>query len=90
MKDKPVEKSLHHLSWQTRIYAILAISVIIAAHVFDAWNSNWVLAVLVSLAVILFFESFELHFKGNPKVWKRFRWLLIIAALAILFLTLVS
>jgi cytochrome c oxidase assembly factor CtaG len=93
MPNKTLADFHRELSWQTRIYTLLTVATIVAAFLFDAWNSNWVMTILVVLAVILFVESFAMRFQHTQSLWKGIRvilWLVGLIAIALALIGLIS
>ena len=74
------------LSWSTRIYTLLTISIAVGAFLFDAWNTNWAMTMVVGLAVVLFVESFALYFQHHPRMWRLVRWGLLLLLMLLLLI----
>lgn len=72
------------LNWSTRIFVLMAISLIIGAFVLNAWGSNFALAVALSLAIVLLTETIILSIQHHPRTWRIIGWFLLL----ILFLLL--
>ena len=85
--ERKTLKELHRdLSWSTRIYTLLTIVLVIGAHVFKAWESDWAMTIVVALAVVLLVESFAIVFHRYPNTWRLIRWGLLLMVLALLFI----
>lgn len=84
MSGKTLTEFHRDLSWSTRIYTLLTIIIAVGAFLFDAWNSNWALTMIVGLAVVLFVESFALYFQHRPGAWRLVRWGLLLLLLLLL------
>lgn len=83
-------KEFHRdLSWSTRIYTLLTVLIIGLAHFFHAWDTNWVMTMIVAMAGILFVESFALISYRHPKLWTFIRWFLILLLLGLVLTGLV-
>ena len=90
MEAKDLKQFNKELSWATRIYTLLAVAVMTFAFMTDAWNSDWVITMLLGIAVILFVETFAISFQRHPKLWKTLRWVLIFILIAILTISMAS
>ncbi len=84
MSEKSLQEFHQSLSWSTRIYTLLTIVIALGAFVFDAWNTNWAMTMIVALAVILFVESFALYFQRHPRTWRLIKWGLLLLLLLLL------
>lgn len=86
MQRKTLKQFHKGLSWSTRIYTLLTVTLLIGAYVFDANNTNWTLPIIGALSVILFVESFAISFHRHPKTWRVVRWAVILILLALLLI----
>ena len=78
-------KTLHNqLSWNTKIYTLLAICVILIARFSDALNTNFALTIILALLIVLFVESFAIISVKHPTAWKYIKWLIMLAALMLI------
>ncbi|MCB0549054.1 MAG: hypothetical protein KDD19_15855 [Phaeodactylibacter sp.] len=84
MAEKTLNDFHRDLSWSTRIYTLLTIVIAVGAFLFDAWNTNWAVTMVVALAAVLFVESFALYFQHHPRVWRLVRWGLLLLLLLLL------
>jgi len=84
MSDKTLNDFHRDLSWSTRIYTLLTVVIAVGAFLFDAWNTNWAMTMVVALAVVLFVESFGFYFKRHPRAWRLVRWGLFLLLLLLL------
>lgn len=84
MPEKTLNEFHRDLSWSTRIYTLLTVVIALGAFVFDAWNTNWAITMVVGLAVVLFVESFALYFQKHPRAWRLIRWGLLLLLLLLL------
>ena len=87
MKRKTLKQFHEGLSWSTRIYTLLTIVLIIGAHFFKAWESDWALSMVMAIAVVLLVESFAISFHRHPKVWRVIRGILLLILLAFLLIS---
>ena len=84
MAEKTLNDFHRNLSWSTRIYTLLTIVIAVGAFLFDAWNTNWAMTMIMALAVVLFVESFALYFQKHPRTWRLVRWGLVLVLLLLL------
>jgi hypothetical protein len=84
MERKTLKEFHRNLTWQSRIYTVVVISTVIFAHVFKAWENNWVTTIIGVAALVLFLDSFNVAFHRHPRIWRLVKWLIILLALAIL------
>lgn len=84
MAEKTLNDFHRNLSWSTRIYTLLTIVIAVGAFLFDAWNTNWAMTMIMALAVVLFVESFALYFQKHPRTWRLVRWGLLLVLLLLL------
>ncbi|MCO6487759.1 MAG: hypothetical protein J5I98_05035 [Phaeodactylibacter sp.] len=84
MAEKTLNDFHRNLSWSTRIYTLLTIVIAVGAFLFDAWNTNWAMTMIVALAVVLFIESFAFYFQHHPRAWRLVRWGLFLLLLLLL------
>lgn len=87
MERKSLKQFHQQLSWSTRIYTLLTVLLIVGAHIFKAWETDWVLTVVAAIAIILLVESFAISFYRHPKAWRLIRWGLFLILLAILLIS---
>ncbi len=86
MKRKTWKDFHNDLSWSARIYTLLTILIVVLAHFFNAWDTDWTMTIIVALAIILFVESFAMVFLHHPRIWMVIRWLLILILLALILI----
>ncbi|NND07130.1 MAG: hypothetical protein HKN87_12190 [Saprospiraceae bacterium] len=84
MEKKSFQKLHHQLSWNTKIYTLLAISVAFFAKFSNALQSDFALTIILALLVILFVESFVMISVAHPNKWRVAKWIALLVALAIL------
>jgi hypothetical protein len=60
MKRKTLRDFHNELSWNTKIYTLLAIVVLVLARFTSAFTSDFALTIALGLLVILFVESFAI------------------------------
>ena len=84
MSDKTLNEFHRGLSWSTRIFTLLTLIIAAGAFLFDAWNTNWAMTMVVGLAVVLFVESFALYFQHHPRAWRLAKWGLLLLLLLLL------
>lgn len=84
MAEKTLNDFHRNLSWSTRIYTLLTIVIAVGAFLFDAWNTNWAMTMIMALAMVLFVESFALYFQKHPRTWRLVRWGLLLVLLLLL------
>ncbi|MCB9295810.1 MAG: hypothetical protein H6559_22205 [Lewinellaceae bacterium] len=84
MAEKTLNDFHRNLSWSTRIYTLLTIVIAVGAFLFDAWNTNWAMTMIMALAMVLFVESFALYFQKHPRTWRLVRWGLVLVLLLLL------
>ena len=84
MEKKSFQKLHNQLSWNTKIYTLLAISVAFFAKFSNALESDFALTIILALLVILFVESFVMISVAHPNKWRVFKWIALLVALAIL------
>lgn len=84
MERKTLKEFHHQLSWSTRIYTLMTVATIVLGYFFDAWGTNWVMTMVLVLAVILFVETFAIFFHQHPILWKIIRWILLLMLLGII------
>lgn len=86
MKNKNGQAFSRELSWSTKIYVLVAISIAIGSFVFDAWSTNWSLTMLVVIAIVFLVEHFWVVAHRHPKSWRIFKWTVLLLGMAWLFL----
>jgi hypothetical protein len=87
MERKTLKDFHKQLSWSTRIYTLLTIVLVAGAFLFDAWSTNWALAMVLAVAVVLLVESFAVSFHRHPRTWRIIRWILILILMGLLFIS---
>lgn len=86
METKGLKKLNKELSWSTRIYTLMTLVVAIGSFVFNAWNTDFALTIIMTIAVVLFIESFAIYFQHHPKYWRAFQILLFLLILAFILI----
>lgn len=76
-----------NLSWSTKVYVLLAVLIGIGSFAFQAWSTNWSVTILFALAIILLVEHFSIVAHRHPKSWKIFKWIILLLACALLFIS---
>ncbi|MCB0589564.1 MAG: hypothetical protein KDD06_30040 [Phaeodactylibacter sp.] len=84
MSTKTLNEFHRELSWSTRIYTLLTIAIAVGALIFDAWNTNWAMTMVMGLAIVLFVESFAFYFQHHPRAWRLVKWGLLLLLLLLL------
>ena len=84
MEKKSFQQLHNQLSWNTKIYTLLAISVALFAKFSDALQSDFALTIILALSVVLLVESFVIISMSSPKKWKVIRWLALLVGLGLL------
>ena len=80
-------KDLHNqLSWNTKIYTLLAISVVVFAKLSDALQSDFALTIVLALLLVLFVESFVTISVKHPVAWRYVKWIVILLLLAFMLI----
>lgn len=86
MERKTLKQFHHELSWSTRIYTLLTFVLFSGAYFFNAWNTDWVMTIVVALAIILFVESFAIVLHRHPLLWRILKWGVILILFSLLFI----
>ena len=86
MKRKTLRDFHNELSWNTKIYTLLAIVVLVLARFTSAFTSDFALTMALGLLVILFVESFAIISFKYPKVWQYVKWGVILLVLGFILL----
>lgn len=86
MERKTLKQFHRDLTWQSRIYMVVVLATIIFAHVFHAWEENWVTTIISVIAMVLILDSFNVSFHRHQRIWRLIKWLIILLALAILLI----
>ncbi|NND33856.1 MAG: hypothetical protein HKN76_14800 [Saprospiraceae bacterium] len=86
MQRKTLKDFHNKLSWNTKLYTLLAIVVAIVAKFSNAMNTNFALTIIIGLLVILFVESFAIISVKHPVVWGYIKWIIFLAVLAMVLL----
>jgi len=86
MKNKTIKEFHDRLSWNTKLYTLLAIVVALVARFSNAMNTNFALTMIIGLLVVLFVESFAVVSVKHPLIWRYVRWGVLLAILAIVLL----
>ena len=75
------------LSWSTKVYILIAISIGVGAFVFNAWATNWAMTILITLALTLLVEYLSLFSKNHPKTWTFIKWTILFITIMLLFIS---
>jgi len=86
MSTKTFQDFNKELSWSTRIYTLATILIAVGSFVFNAWETDFAMALIVAISVILFMESFAIYLKHHPQFWKIFRGVSLLILLALLLI----
>ena len=84
MKMKTIQDFHHELSWNTKIYTLLAITVLLVARFSSALETDFAITMVIALMVILFVESFTIVLTKYPVLWKYTKWLIFLILLGML------
>ena len=84
MEKKSFQQLHNQLSWNTKIYTLLAISVALFAKFSNALQNDFALTIILALLVVLLVESFARISMSHPKKWKVMKWIALLIGLAIL------
>ena len=87
MQRKTLKQFHQGLSWSTRIYTLLTVCLVVGAHFFKAWETDWALTMIIALAMVLLVESFAISFHRHPKTWQVIRGVLLLILLALLLIS---
>ncbi len=86
MSKKSLRDLHNQLSWNTKIYTLLAISVVLIAKFTNALQNDFALSIILALLIVLFVESFAMISIKHPRQWQYIKWTVILAVLALLLL----
>ncbi len=75
------------LSWSTKIYILIAISVGLGAFAFNAWATYWAMTILLTLALTLLVEYLFLFSNNHPKTWAFIKWTILFITIMLLFIS---
>lgn len=80
------KKTLHQfhqdIGWSTRIYVLLALTVVMGALIFRHWG----LTIAFALALVLLVEGLALSIQRHPATWRVIGWWLLLIGLALLLI----
>ena len=80
-------KQLHNqLSWNTKIYTLLAIGLIVFSKLSNALETDFALAIILALLLILFVESLVIVSTKHLKAWHYIKWFLIFIGIGFMLL----
>jgi hypothetical protein len=86
MKRRTLRDFHNELSWNTKIYTLLAISVLLLARFTSALTTDFAVTIVLGLLVILFVESFAIISFNHPGAWVYVKWVVILLVLAFVLL----
>lgn len=72
------------LTWEIRLYVLVAVTTVALAHVWDAWSSSWVPLILTVIALVLFVEVYVVFIVRNPVLLRFLKWVIIIIGIALI------
>ncbi len=80
-------KQLHNqLSWNTKIYTLLAVGIIVFSKLSNALETDFALAIILALLLILFVESLVIVSTKHLKTWRYIKWFLILIGIGFMLL----
>ncbi|MCB9080658.1 MAG: hypothetical protein H6555_02995 [Lewinellaceae bacterium] len=74
------------IPWSTRIYVLLGVLLMGGAWVFNAWHTNWALAIAFAVAGVLLAETIIVSAHRHPRLWQLLFWGLLLALLGFLLI----
>lgn len=86
MKRRTLKDFHNELSWNTKIYTLLAISVLLLARFTSALTTDFAVTIVLGLLIILFVESFAILSFKHPGAWAYVKWIIILFVLAVILL----
>ena len=89
MQRKTLKEFHNRLSWNTKLFTLLAIVIAIVARFSNAMNTDFALTMIIGLLVILFVESFAVISVKHPLIWRYAKWIVLLAILALVALGLI-
>lgn len=90
MKRKTIQDFHRELSWNTKLYTLLAITVLLVARFTSALETDFAITMVVGLLVILFVESFTIVTLHYPRLWNYIKWFILLVLLGLLFQSIFS
>ena len=84
MKSKTIRDFHNELSWNTKLYTLLAITVLLVAKFTSALETDFAITMVIGLLIILFVESFTIVSLHYPRLWKYTKWGIILIFLGLL------
>ena len=88
MQRKTLKDFHNKLSWNTKLYTLLAIVVAIIAKFSNAMNTDFGLTIIIGLLIILFVESFAIISVKHPVAWTYIKWIVLLIVLAMVLVAL--
>lgn len=83
-------KDFHdRLSWNTKLFTLLAIVVAFVARFSNAMNTDFALTIIIGILVILFVESFAMLSVSHPILWNYVKWVVFLTILAVILLAII-
>lgn len=89
MQRKTLKDFHNELSWNTKIYTLLAITVLLLARFTSAFETDFAITIALGLMVVLFVESFAIVSLNHPTLWLYIKWTIILLVLAFILIGLV-
>ena len=86
MVRKTLKEFHERLSWNTKLFTLLAIVVASVARFSNAMNTDFALTMIISLLVVLFVESFAVISVKHPLVWRYTKWIVLLVILGLVVL----
>ncbi len=86
MEHKSLKQLHKSLSWNTKIYTLMAIVVVMIAKFTDALANDFALTIILAILAVLLVESFVTVSVRHPRLWKYLKWFTILVGLAMILM----
>lgn len=72
------------VSWSTRIYVLMTITLMISTFLLNAWSGSFALSIALSVAIVLLAETILLSVQHHPRTWHIIGWILLLVLFLLL------